>query len=217
VSTLSANKLRLGLAVAGLNLVLVAAGWFLLVSPQRHHQQSASQQLQQVQLESLRLVGGTATQPAHAKQQTIHTSNLYRLAQAMPPSADEADLLLALNHLAKASGVKVLGITLGAPTAEVGDVILPAQLTLDGSYGSLTRYLHTLRMLVGMRHGRLFAAGRFLSVSSVGMTPDGKGRTETATVSVNAYVFGSVDGVLPLSATSTNSTSTTDTTTTTGG
>lgn len=217
MNAFSGNRLQLGLAVLGLNLVLVAAGWFLLISPQRNHQQSAAQQLQQVQLVATRLVGGAATQASHAKQPAIHTSGLYRLAQAMPPSADEPDLVLGLQHLAKASGVKLLGLSLGAPTAEIGYVVLPASLTLDGSYGSVTRYLHTLRMLTGMRHGRLFARGRLLSTISVGMTPDGKGRTETATVALNAYVFGSVAGVAPLSATSTTSTTTDPTTTTTGG
>jgi uncharacterized protein YjeT (DUF2065 family) len=200
----------------GANLVLVVGGWFLLVSPQRHHQASAAQQLQQVQLEATRLVGGAATQATHAKQPAIRTSGLYRLAQAMPPSADEPDLLLALNHIAKASGVKVLGLSLQTPTPQIGYVVLPVSLTVDGTYGSVTRYLHTLRMLTGMRHGRLFARGRLISTVSVAMTPDGKGSTETATVSLNSYVFGAVDGIAPLSATSTTSTST-DTTTTTGG
>ena len=55
----------------------------------------------------------------------------------MPVTADEPDLMLALDHLAKASGVKVLGLSPGAPTAEVGYVVLPVQLSLDGSYASL--------------------------------------------------------------------------------
>ena len=216
MNALSANRIRLGFAVAGVNLLLVVVGWFLLVSPQRQHQHSAAQQLQQVQLDASRLVGGAVTQAAHSKQPAIHTAALYRLAQAMPPSADEPDLLLALNHIAKASGVKVLGLSLGAPTAEIGYVILPVQLNVDGTYRSVTGYLRTLRMLTGMRHGHFFAAGRLLSVSSVAMTPDAKARTESAAVLLNAYVFGSVDGVSPLSATSTTSTST-DSTTTTGG
>lgn len=218
MSTLFANRLRLVGMLAGLNLLLVVGGWLVLVSPQRHHAQSASQQLQQVQLDATRLIGNPATPALHAKQPTIRTSALYQLATAMPLTADEPDLLLALDHLAKASGVKVLEFSPGAPTAEVGYVIVPVQLSLDGSYGSLTRYLRTLRLLVGMRHGRVVAHGRLLSVGSVAMTPDGRRKTETATVAVDAYVFGSVDGTAPLStdasSTSTDSTDSTSTTTT---
>jgi Tfp pilus assembly protein PilO len=221
VSTLSTNRVRLVAALAGLNLLLVGAGWFLLVSPQRHHQQSAAQQLQQIQQEATRLVGGAATQATHAKQPPIRTAGLYRLAQAMPVTADEPDLLLALDQLGKASNVKVLQVWLQAPAAQIGYVVQPIQLTLDGSYDSIERYVHAMRMLVGMWHGRLFAKGRLLSVQSVAETPDSKGGTETASVLVNAYVFGSVNGVTPTStdatSTSTTSTSTTDTTTTTGG
>ena len=136
----------------------------------------------------------------------------------MPVTADEPDLMLALDHLAKASGVKVLGLSPGAPTAEVGYVVLPVQLSLDGSYASLTGYFHKLRMLVGVRHGRLLAHGRLLSLVSVAEAPDAKGKTETATVDVNAFVFGSVNGIAPLSTDSTStSTSSTSTTSTTGG
>lgn len=217
MSALSANRLRFVVALAGLNLLLIGGGWFLLVSPQRHHQKSASQQLQQVQLDATRLLGGAATQTSHAKQPAIRTSGLYRLATAMPVTADEPDLLFALDHLARGSGVKVLGLSPGAPTAEVGYVVLPVQLSLEGSYGSLTRYLHTLRMLVGVRHGRVISHGRLLSVGSVAITPDAKGKTETATVDVDAFVFGAVNGTMPLStdpsSTSTDSTDTTSTTT----
>ena len=217
MTALSENRLRLVLAVAGLNLLLVGAGWFLLVSPQRHHEQSASQQLQQVEQQATKLIGNAPTQTKHAKQPTIPTSNLYRLNAAMPVTADEPDLMLALGHFAKLSRVKVLGLSPGAPTAEVGYVVLPVQLSLDGSYGALTRYLHTLRMLVGVRHGRLVSFGRLLSVTSVAMTPDAR-RTETATVNLNAYVFGAVGGIQPLSTNTTStSTSSTATTTTTGG
>lgn len=218
MSALLANRMRLVVALAGLNLLLAGAGWFLLVSPQRQHAQSASQQLQQVQQQATQLIGVAATQPTPVKQPTIHTANLYRLNTAMPVTADEPDLLLALGHLAKASGVKVLTLSPGAPSAAVGYVTLPVQLTLSGSYGSLTRYLRTLRTLVSLRHGRLAASGRLLSVTSIALSPVGKGRDETATVALVAYVYGAVDGVAPKSTdTTSTSTSSTSTTTTTGG
>ncbi len=213
----SDTRMRIVAALAGVNLLLVVAGWLVLVSPQRSHERAAQQQLQLVQAQAKQLVG-TPAKPTQAAQPTIHTSSLYRDNTAMPVTADEPDLMLALGQYAKASGVKVLGLSPQEPTAEVGYVILPVQLSLDGSYGSLTRYFHTLRMLVGVRRGQLLAHGRLLSISSVAMTPDAKGRTETALVDVNAYVFGPVNGTAPLSTNPTStSTDSTSTTTTTGG
>lgn len=215
--TLSSNRFRLVLAVAGVNVLLVAVGWLLLVAPQRHHGQTASQQLQQVQRELTQFSSAGVGQ-THGKQPVIVTSGLYRLAQAMPVTADEPDLLLALDQVARADGIKVLGLTPQTPTAAVGYVVLPVQLTLQGTYASLTSYLHRLRMLVAVRHGQVFASGRLLAVTSVAITPDTKDKQETATVGVNAFVFGSVNGTAPLSsATSTTSTSTSSTTTTSGG
>lgn len=219
MSTLLENRLRLVGALAGLNLLLVVGGWLLLVSPQRQHEHAAAQQFQLVKQEAVLLLGHTGPQVSHAaRQPTIHTSTLYRDNTAMPVTADEPDLMLALSQFAKASGVKVLGLSPQAPTAEVGYVVLPVQLSLDGSYGSLTRYFRTLRLLVGTRHGQLIAHGRLLSIVSVAMTPDAKGRTESATVDLDAYVFGPVNGTQPLSTVATStSTDTTSTTTTTGG
>lgn len=216
-------RIKLVAALAGVNIVLLLGGWFLVVAPQRSHASTAAQQLEQVQQQIANLSGlqGTAGQ---GKQPVIHTGSLYRLAQAMPVTADESDLLLLLDQLAKSSGVKVLLLSPQVPTTAIGYVVLPIQLSLEGTYGNLTRYVHRLRLLVGMKGGHLRATGRLIAVTSVALTPAPKGNGETAAVDVNAFVYGSVNGVSPTStdATSTDTTSTsTDTTatttTTTGG
>lgn len=215
--TLSPQQIKLVVAIAGVNILLVAAGWLLLVAPQRHHAQSASQQLQQIQQE-ITMITGLRAKPGGTKQPVIRTAALYRLEQAMPVAADEADLLLMLDQLAKASSVKVLELSPQTPTAAVGYVVLPIQLSLQGSYGALTRYVHRLRMLVAVHGGQLRATGRLLAVTSVAMTPAAKGPAETAAVGLNAFVYGSVNGVSPTSTdTTSTSTGTTSTTTTTSG
>lgn len=217
MSLTSVQLKRVG-ALAAVNLLLAVAGWLLLVAPQRHDAQSASQQLQQVQQQIAQISGLHETQ-GNTKQQAFPTADLYRLAQAMPSTPDESDLLLMLDQLAKTSGVKVLLLSPQTPSAAIGYVALPIQLNLQGPYGALTRYVHRLRMLVAFHRGRLHAAGRLIAVTSVAMTPATTGGGETADVDVNAFVYGSINGVAPLSATSTDttstSTSTTSTTTTT--
>jgi Tfp pilus assembly protein PilO len=203
------NRRRLIGAVVGANLVLAVGGWFLLVSPQRSHAATAAQQLQTAQ-DQLTKLGASAGKLSHPKQPLIKTAALYRLAQAMPTSADEPDLLLGLDQLARSSGVKVLGISpLTASATSGGYTQLPMTLTLEGSYGSLTRYLHALRMLVSVRRGSLRSTGRLFSVTSVVLTPGDTGKTEQASVSLDAYVYGTLPGATPLPSTTTGSTTTT--------
>lgn len=216
--TLSQRQLKLVAAVAGVNVVLAVAGWLLLVNPQRSHASAAAQQLQQVRQEITRVSGLQGT-PGQAKQPVIRTGNLYRLSQAMPVTADESDLLLMLDQLAKSAGVRVLLLSPQTPTAAVGYVVLPIQLSLQGTYGALTHYVHRLRTLVGIQRGHLRATGRLINVTSVALTPASKGSGETAAVDVDAYVYGAVNGVSPTStdATSTDTTSTDTATTTATG
>jgi Tfp pilus assembly protein PilO len=209
--TLAASRLRLVVGLAGLNVVLAAGGWLLLVAPQRQHASIAAQQLQRARDQIAKL--GPSAPQVHPKQPVIETADLYRLAQAMPTTADEPDLMLGLDQLAKSSGVKVLGISPGAPAAETGGFTqLPLTLTLQGPYGSLTGYLHRLRTLVSINRGALYSAGRLLSVTSVVLTPGPNGKQEQATVQLNAYAYGTLAGATPLPSTTTSTTSTSTTT-----
>ncbi|MGH3008495.1 MAG: type 4a pilus biogenesis protein PilO [Gaiellaceae bacterium] len=204
------NRRLIG-AIVGANLVLLLGGWFLLVSPQRNHSSTAAQELKQTQDELTKL-GASAGKLSHPKQPLIKTAALYRLAQAMPTSADEPDLMLGLDQLARSAGVKVLGISPATPTGVAGGYTqIPLTLTLQGSYGSLTRYLHSLRMLVSVRHGALHATGRLFSVTSVALAPGASGKTEQATVSLDAYGYGTLAGATPPPSTTTGTTSTTTT------
>lgn len=211
MTSLSSQRLRLVAGLVALNLVLIVGGWLLLVSPQRHHSTSAGQQVAQVRDEVGRLQGPQTTS-SHASQPAIDTKELYRLAQAMPPTADLPDLLLGLDQLARASGVHVGALSPQAATAGTGYTIIPVSLTVTGNYATITRFLHRLRTLVSLRHGQVLASGRLFSISSVALAP-GKGKALTATVSLQAYAYGAVDGVAqPSTSTSTDSTSTGSTT-----
>ena len=195
--------------IVGLNLVLAIGGWMLLISPQRAHASKAAQQLEQTRSDLARL----GSQPAPQKQPVIHTAQLYRLAQAMPAAGNEPDLMLGLDQLAQASGVKVLGISPLTPAAAAvgGYTQLPLTLTVSGKYGPLTRYLQRLRALVSVHGGALHVGGPLLSVTSVSLTPASTGKTEQATIAVTAFFFGTLPGATPPPG------ATTDTTTTSGG
>lgn len=222
MSALSNARVRRIAVLGALNLVLAAGGWLALVSPQKHHAASAAQQAQGIQTQIAQLDQAAAPAPTGRKPPVIRTASLYRLAEAMPASADEPDLLLLVDQLAQSSGVKVTTLSISTPTGETGGyTILPITLDLTGSYMSLSSFLHRLRTLVSVRHGELEASGRLFSVGSITLAPASGGHLLTATTTVDAYVFGTVAGAspAPAPATTTSTTGTTGTTatTTTGG
>ncbi len=209
--TLSTRQIRLIAAFAGLNVVLVVAGWVGLVSPQRHDAStfSANAATAQAQLAQL-LHGGGSQQPT--KQPAIHTSCLYKLDTALPSQADQPNLLLELDRLATASGVRVLGVSPQAAQAlPAGYTVLPINLNLDGTYFHLTAFFHTLRTLVAEHHGCPTANGPLFGVTSIALTPKPGGDTP-ATVQMQAFYYGVAAGAAPPTPPAT-----TDTTTTTGG
>jgi hypothetical protein len=209
--TLSTHQIRLIAAFAGINVVLVAAGWVGLVSPQRHDAATAAAgaALAQTQLAQLMSSGGSH-QPT--KQPVIHTSCLYKLDTALPSQADQPNLLLELDRLATAAGVKVLGVSpQAAQFMPAGYTVLPINLQLDGTYFHLTGFFHTLRTLVAEHHGCPTANGPLFAVTSVALAPKPGGDTP-ATVQMQAFYYGVTAGAAPPV-----STTATDTTTTTGG
>ena len=203
--------------LAGLNLVLAVGGWLALVAPQRHHAAAAQQQVQSVKTQLQQIAA--VTTPIAPKQPVIHTAPIYVLSHAMPTTEDEPDMLLAVDQVARSSGVKVTTISPSTPQQAVGYTTLPMTLDVEGSYSEITSFLAKLRTLVAVQHGRLYASGRLFSVQQVGLTPASTGSGISATMTVDAYVFGQIAGAAPLpvgaTATSTTGTSSTSTSTST--
>jgi len=214
-TALADSRIRRIVLLAAVNLMLVVVGWFLLVSPQRRSADTASQKAKGVQSQLQRLAA--ATTPIAPKQPVIHTAPLYSLDHAMPVTEDVPDLLLAVDQVADAAGVQVTGLSPQTPAQAVGYTVLPISLTLSGTYGSITGFMHQLEDMVTVRKHALLASGRLFSFTQVAISPGTTGHKLTATLSVDAYVFGVVAGATPLPAvasTDTTGTSTTGTSTT---
>ena len=212
---LADSRARRIAVLAGLNLVLAVGGWLALVAPQRHHAAAAQQQVQSVKTQLQQIAA--VTTPIAPKQPVIHTAPIYVLSHAMPTTEDEPDMLLAVDQVARASGVKVTTISPSTPLQAVGYTTLPMTLDVNGSYAAITSFMAKLRTLVAVQHRRLFATGRLFSVQQVTLTPLAAGKGLIATMTVDAYVFGQVAGAtpLPVSTTATSTTGTTSTSTST--
>lgn len=219
------KKVAVGLIVGG-DLLLLALGWFMLISPQRATANSIvrATQAAQAQIHQAKLEPIVPPKPAAVQQPVIKTANLYALAKAMPTTLDTPNLLLELNQVARESGVTISAISpgQGKPAAGAGGfATVPVTLTVAGNFYTLTDLVYRLRTLVSVRNGALATSGRLYSVNSLSLNPSGSGggAALTGSLTVDAYIYGGAPlpaaPAAPLpGATQTGSTSTAATTTT---
>jgi hypothetical protein len=208
----------LGVVIA---LLLAAAGWFLLVSPQRARAANLDEQTAEVEAQ----IGiARSAQLAADDVQPIRAADLFRLSKAMPSDLDISGVLLELSKIARETGITFKSIVPGATATAQSFRVQPIELTFAGDFYSLSDFLYRLRTLVGVNGGRLNAKGRLFTIDKLAFSEGDDGFPQVAaSLSVSAYLYGNgpVSGAAPAAApaaaptgsTTTTSTSTTATTT----
>jgi len=180
-------RVLLALAVGGA-LVYTLAVWFLVVAPKRSE---ATRLTADIAAAEMRLAQAqvSANRPSRGASSV---ADVFRLAKAMPSSADQPGLVLELDRLARSSGVTLGSITPKVPEGEVeGATLILVTVVVDGSYREITRFLAGTRRLVTVRRGQLRATGRLFTVQSVELsesTADGFPHLD-GTITLNAYVY----------------------------
>jgi type IV pilus assembly protein PilO len=201
---LSPQVLAVLVGVAGLLVLL--AGVFFLVMPQRHKAANLSDQLVKTKTQIVTARALAAQRP----EERIRVADLFKVVQAMPDDTDMTGIMLQLQQTAGEVGVKFDSIQPQPVTAGSGYDVQPIDLSFVGNYYSLTDFLFRLRKLVSVHRGSLDATGRLFSVGRIDFAPGEDGFPSiAATVRVNAYVYS------PAVAASTLAPPTTDTTETT--
>jgi Pilus assembly protein, PilO len=181
---------KLGVLAACVLLVLIA-GWLLLISPKRSDVKSLKQEINDTR-EQVSAAHGvrTPTQPA------IRVADLFKLSRAMPNTADIPGVLLQISHVAKETGVTFQAITPHDPTSLGAYQQINIDLTFQGRFYDLSDFLYRLRNLVDVHEGVLDATGRLFSVDSITLNQGELNFPQVkATLTVSAYVFG--DGTVP--------------------
>ena len=152
----------------------------------------------------------------------IEFADVYRLAKAMPSTTDMPDVLLELGQLARDTGITFTNIQPQSLIAMGSYSVQPISLTFAGNFYDLADLLYRLRSLVNVHEGRLGATGRLFSVDTLTFDEgDGGFPQIKATLTVDAFVYGtagataSPDATAAASSTTTTSTTTTTPTTTT--
>ena len=181
------TRAQIGIAAAAV-LVYALAVWFLLISPQRAE---ATALVDEVAAAELRLVEAqlAATRPTQAG---TSVSDLLRLAKAMPSSSEQSSLVLELELIGRATGVRIESIAPGDPVLSAGTpTSIPVVVMAEGSYRQFARFLKHVRELVSVRRGEVRATGRLLAVQGVELSESkssGFPRLD-AVITFNAFAY----------------------------
>jgi len=182
--------------LAGLaGALLLAAGLFFLVLPQRSKAAELDRELTTVRAE----ISTKRAESLRRPQAPIRVADLFKLVQAKPDNVDMPGIVLELNQTARDAGIMFDSIAPQVPVAAPDSVTVPIQLEFSGSYYHLTDFVYRLRSLVAVRRGKLETAGRLFSIGAINFAegPDGFPNIK-ASLTVNAFVYGTnVPGVTP--------------------
>ena len=169
-------------------LAYVAFGWFVLVGPKRS---AAADLKEEVAATESAVAAARAALAQQDDAEPLAVADIFRLATAMPPSADMPGILLELARLAEETGIEFESVTPQEATPATGYQLVPIALVFDGTFYELSDLLFRLRTLVSVRSGVLHATGRLFSVESLNFSAAKTGFPElSANLTVNAYVYG---------------------------
>lgn len=207
-------------AVSAFFVLVAVAVWLVLISPQRSHAKTLGTEIESVRAQIVERHSALAA--ANRPVEQIRTADLFRLRKAMPDEMDMPGILLELSRIAQDTGIDFQSITPGAATVLTGYQVVPVDLVFQGNFYDLADFVYRLRNLVVVKGGQLGATGRLFSVDSFQLAEgEDKFPQVQATLTVDAYVYGSgapvtAPGASPATGTTgTDTTSTTTTSTTT--
>ena len=177
-------QLAIALALVAL---IAAAGWFLVVSPKKATASDLEAQVADAQLRLTQARIDANRKPAPP----VQTSDLFRLAKAMPDQVDMSGILLELNRVATDTGIEFESISPGAAAPVGAYQVVPVTVLFEGNFYSLSDFLFRLRNLVSMRNGVLDADGRLFNVDTVTFgESENRFPSIRATLQLNAFVYG---------------------------
>jgi Tfp pilus assembly protein PilO len=192
----------LGLAAAA----ILAAMWFLLVSPERakisglNAEVASAQQALSAAQSKL-----SAARTSQASYQTDYAS-IVKLGEAVPPTPQVPSLVYELDQLSNSKDVDFASISASggsaSATAATGFTALPFTFTFNGSFFDLYNLLNKLNGLaVQTSNGGVQITGRLLTIQSADLTAStgaapssttGKTTSAKTSVSGNGELTGTI-------------------------
>ena len=202
----------MGVVVSSLAvLVVVIAGWFFFVSPQRSKADKLGTQVEAAHSE---LMSDEQLIAAAKRQNTL--GNAKAAERALPDTPKVSEILRELNGFAAQSRTELDNITPGTALSVGSAQALPITLTFKGRYFGLQKLLKLLRQNAGVSGSTIVSKGRLYTVDSIAFTGAAAATAQTgntsgatgdiqATITLNAFVYQPA----PAPATSTDTTTAT--------
>jgi Tfp pilus assembly protein PilO len=210
------RTIRLALIGVGL-VVIIALGWFFLLSPIRADMDSISTQIEdaraQLSTAQAKLAQAEVTRAEGKKNQ----ARLIELAKMVPASDEMPSLIIQIQDLASQSGITFMSITPAEPIASEGINAIPLDVQFVGTFFDLSDFVYRAEQMVA-------GPGRLLAIKSLSLELGSSADTTTPSastspllaVSMTIYAFDTAVAAEAASTTpKTNTDSTTETTTAT--
>ena len=176
-------------------LILAAVAYMVVIRPKRAEASHLDEQIAEMQTKV------TAARLASRPQKddtAIKVADVFEVSKAMPDTDDMPGIILDLNSVAEATGIKFVSIQPSAPTPKTGYSAIGITLTFEGNYFDLTDFLFRLRNLVTVRDGRLASSGRLFTLDTLSMKEGKDGFPDIdAGLTVSAYTYGTADAAAP--------------------
>lgn len=178
--------------VIGIVILIVAAvAYMVVIRPKSAEAGRLDEQIAEMQMKVT--AAQIAARPQH-QVSTIKVADVFEVSKAMPDTDDMPGIILDLNSVAEATGIRFVSIQPSAPTPKTGYSAIEISLSFEGNYFDLTDFLFRLRNLVTVRDGRLASSGRLFTLDTLSMKEGKAGFPSiSAGLTVSAYVYGAPD------------------------
>ena len=193
----------IAVALLGLTVLVLGAGWFVVVSPKRSEASKLGATVTSKQSEL------TAAQHVEHASTSVHAASSRLAGEALPDKLLMPDIVDQLNSLAARSGVVLDTVTPSTATPGTGYEAVPLSVVVDGHYFAVERFLNLMRNQVRLASGKLQASGRLFDVQGVQLQQTEPAPMITATVSARAFYYSAAAALPPPAPTTTDSTTTT--------
>jgi hypothetical protein len=206
---LKTTKGRIAAGGAGLVVVLLA-GWFLLVSPQKSKAKELKAQTETAYTE---LAQKQAELYRPKAEITVRAKDGYLLGRALPDSLDMAATLLEVEGLARKHRLSFSEITPGDASPSSGYLVHPMDVTLQGRFDQVSGFVGALRKKVRIVNKRLAVDGPIYAISKVDIgTPDAPAEFPVVRAQLTIDTFTYAEPIAPATGETTDQTPSTDAT-----
>jgi Tfp pilus assembly protein PilO len=175
------------MVVIGLSvLAILAAGWILVVSPERQQASQLQAQVASAQSELSSAEGKLASARTAQSQYATAYSSIVDLGKAVPPTAEVPSLIFQLSQASGQKDVEFSSITTGtgpsanatsaasqaASAAAASFTAMPFTFIFNGSFFNIERFFRRIDSFATSNNsGSIQVSGRLLTIQSVKLSP----------------------------------------------